>query len=155
LSGVTLGGTLGTQQPGLVSVTGHNDGGHVGPEASDTVRIVFDIPTNQSITAGDLATAVLLSNGTWGNSTVVWVDDKTMDIVLGSTANVFATSNYTVTIDYDQLTTNGNPFKNIGLEAASTSTGLSTAMAIAPTFGAGAVPTAITAATTTTYDDTT
>ncbi|MFD0681671.1 MULTISPECIES: beta strand repeat-containing protein [unclassified Paenibacillus] len=141
----TITGSFGSQVPIVSSITADNTASDVGPHENDTVRIVFDIPTDK---ATPPLSAFGLSQGTWGNSTVSWTDDKTLEIKLGTTADVYATSDYQVTIDYSQLT-----LKNIGGEGAAT--GFSTAMAIAPSFGQGTLPTAIAAVTTAAYDNTT
>ncbi|MCR8635496.1 hypothetical protein [Paenibacillus radicis (ex Xue et al. 2023)] len=141
----TITGSFGSQVPIVSSITADNTASDVGPHENDTVRIVFDIPTDK---ATPPLGAFGLSHGTWGNSTVSWTDDKTLEIKLGTTADVYATSDYQVTIDYSQLT-----LKNIGGEGAAI--GSSTPMAIAPSFGQGTLPTAITAMTITTYDNTT
>ncbi|NOU96663.1 hypothetical protein GC093_26085 [Paenibacillus sp. LMG 31456] len=143
----TIGGSFGSKVPTVSSITADNSGVDLGPNEGDIVRVVFDIPTNEPNIVS--LSAFGLSSGIWGNSTVLgWLDNKTLEIELGSTANVFATSDYKVTIDYSLLT-----LKNIGGEGAAI--GSSTAMAIAPSFGKGTLPTVITAATTSPYGNTT
>ena len=125
-----IGGTFGSQVPGITSITAADDGHQVGAGLSDTVTIVFDTSTDQpALSVSQLNSA--LSNGSFGTvgngASVSWNDNKTLVVTLGSDATVRKDA----AIDVSTL-----GIKDIGDEStASTASG-----AIGGTFGVGHVP---------------
>ncbi|MBP1991932.1 beta strand repeat-containing protein [Paenibacillus eucommiae] len=135
----TIGGTFGSQVPGISTITAVDDGSQVGAGAGDKVTIIFNVPTNQP--AIDLADLVLSkgSFGTTGNgAAIAWTSATTLVVTLGSDATVRKGAQLTLAASAG--------IKDIGLESAvSTADGT-----IAGTFGMGSVPavSSITAANT-------
>jgi hypothetical protein len=128
-SSLAIGGTFGSQTPAITSITAAEAGaGEIGAGADDTVTIVFDTPTNQpAIAAGDVATKLVLSAGSWGTAgnglSAAWTDSTTLVVTLGSDATV--KKGATVTIDVSAGIT------DIGEESAASVSSL----AIDGTFG--------------------
>ncbi|NOU99804.1 beta strand repeat-containing protein [Paenibacillus planticolens] len=85
----TIGGTFGSQVPGITSITAADAGSQVGAGLGDTVTIVFDTPTNEpTVGLSDLVLSAG-SFGTAGNgATVAWTDATTLVVTLGSDATV-------------------------------------------------------------------
>ena len=86
-----IGGTFGSQVPGITTVTAADAGHQVGAGQNDTMTIVFDTPTDQpALSVAQLNSA--LSSGTFGTAgngaSVSWSDNKTLVITLGSDATV-------------------------------------------------------------------
>ena len=75
----------------LSAVADDNSGGGKGLQANDRVTIFFNMTTGaESITSGNIATALPLNSGSWGTSSGSWDSptNKTLTITLGGDATV-------------------------------------------------------------------